>query len=102
MAKAQAKLKYNPNDVEFWQDHWALRALVETLKVRTELKAGDDLRVMVMRDDVESTLFLIDAEVGLVEDLLEIYIRNSAGRFDDTRRDIAKKILKRLEIEDAS
>ena len=97
MAKAQAKLKYDPANVDFWRDHWALRQLVETLKARTDLKPGDNVRVIVVPDTEDSTLFLTGSEVNLVIELLENYLENwDPSSFEHGNKATAENILNRL------
>jgi len=93
MAKASAKIQLTESYPYsgFWREHWTLTQLVHNLSAREPgLKIGDDLRVILVKDKGQETLFLQGEEVVVVRHLLE------GGTLDDEWQVIADNIYSKL------
>ncbi len=71
MAKATVQVTYKNFPIGgVWHDNWIVKNAVHALESRTELQEGDTLRVIVVKDEGQETLFLQGDEVELVAMLL--------------------------------
>jgi hypothetical protein len=69
--KAQAKFPYEPNADAFWEHNQIISKLVDVIRLRgAEVVPGDELRVILTRDDGGPGLFLQGEDLSSLVKLL--------------------------------
>lgn len=94
MAKAHSKVKFDKSFPfgGFWRDNWLITKMTQVLESRVDLTPEEDhIRVIVVKDEYQNTLFLQGEEVDLVERLCEFCVNHS-----DQDNALASKILDKI------
>ena len=100
MAKVHSKVKFDKSFPVggFWRDNWLITRMVQVLQARETLTPEEDsIRLIIVKDTEQDTLFLQGAEVRLIQEILVDWVQDARIDLPDMADEVDKILDKRDE-----